>query len=179
MINLDEKYPEGNMVFGEGNQVLAKLCFHETLRRNAGHRVQTAKICKSGLPASPIGGRAILFKTFRSPDDRAAAVANRIGSKNDGNTVSILVEDGYVHDRGFSVPKGEINGIVWIRIEVIRTVAGSQQVVAQETPDNVLPEIPSNLFRAFVPKADSPVPVNNVNASFETFQDDSLDFRVV
>ena len=114
VIDLDEEYPEGNIVFGERNQVLAKLCFHETLRRNAGHRVQAAKIGKSGLPASPLRGRTILFKTLRGPDDRATAIANGIGSKNDGNPVSILVEDGYVHNRGFSVPKGEVNGIVRI-----------------------------------------------------------------
>ena len=179
MIDLNEENPEGNIVFGECDQVLAKLCFHETLRRDAGHRIQTAKIGKPGLPASPIRGRAIFLKAFRRPDDRAVAVANGVGSKNDGNAVSILVEDGYIHNRGFSVPKDEIDGIVGLRIEVFHIVAGGQQVIAQEAPDDVLPQISGNLFRAFVPKADSPVSVDNVNARLQSIEDGLVDLRIV
>jgi hypothetical protein len=52
-------------------------------------------------------------------------------------------------------------------------------MVAQEVPDDVLPQIPGNLFRAFVPKTDSPVSVNNVNAGFQTIEDGLIDFRIV
>src|ERR1700674_5030097 len=160
MIDLNEEDSEGNTVFGKRDQIFAKLCFHKTLRWNSSYSVQAAKIGKSGLPARPIRGRTIILKTLCCPDDRATAVANGVGSKNDGNPISILVEDGYIQNRGFSVPKGEVNGIVRIRIEIIRFVVGGQQMVAQEVPDYILPQVSGNLLRAGIPKADSPVSVD-------------------
>ena len=53
------------------------------------------------------------------------------------------------------------------------------KMVAQKAPDYVLPQISGNLLRALVPKADSPVSVNNVNARLQTIEDGLIDFRIV
>jgi hypothetical protein len=52
-------------------------------------------------------------------------------------------------------------------------------VFPKETPDHVLPQISGNLFRAFVPKADSPVAVDDVHACLQVIQDGSIDFGIV
>jgi hypothetical protein len=89
------------------------------------------------------------------------------------------VKDGYVHNRGFSVPKGQVNGIFRIRIEIFRFISSGQQMVAQKAADYILAQISGNLFRAFVPEADSPVSVNNVDSGFEAIEDGLIDFRIV
>jgi hypothetical protein len=40
-------------------------------------------------------------------------------------------------------------------------------MVAQEMANHILAQIPSNLFRAFIPESDAPVWVNNIDAGFE------------
>jgi hypothetical protein len=52
-------------------------------------------------------------------------------------------------------------------------------VVAQKAPDDVLPEISGDFFRAFVPKADSPVSVHEVNARLQAIENCLIDFRIV
>jgi hypothetical protein len=52
-------------------------------------------------------------------------------------------------------------------------------VFSKETPDHVLPQISGNLLRAFVPKADYPVAVDNVHACLQVIQDGSLEFGIV
>jgi hypothetical protein len=52
-------------------------------------------------------------------------------------------------------------------------------VIAQEVADNILPQISCNLLRALVPKADSPVAVNNIDARLQAIEDDLVDFRIV
>jgi len=52
-------------------------------------------------------------------------------------------------------------------------------VVAQKAPDDILAQISRNFFRAFVPKADSPVSVNDINAGFEAVEDGLIDFGIV
>ena len=93
-IDLDHEYHERSIVFGEGNQVLAKLCLHEIPRGNAGHRIQTGNLDRSGLPSSPFRGRAILLKTLSCSDHCATVVAYEIRPKNDGNPIPVLVKTG-------------------------------------------------------------------------------------
>src|SRR5271169_3429654 len=107
------------------------------------------------------------------------AGANGVGSKNDGNPVSILVKDGYIHNRGFPVPKDEVNGIVLVGFKVFHSIVRGQKMIAQEAPDYVLPQVSGNLLRAFVPKADSPVSVDDVNARLQIIEDGLIDFRIV
>src|ERR1700691_5240460 len=93
-IDLDHEYPAGSFVFCKGNQVLAKLRFHEIPRGNAGHRIQTGNLDRSGLPSSPFRGRAILLKTLCCSDHRATVVEYGIRPKNDGNPIPVLVKAG-------------------------------------------------------------------------------------
>lgn len=158
------------MVFGKLNQILANLCFHEALRRNSGHYVQAARIGKSGVPLRRFIDGAAFLEAFRYPDDRAVAVADRVRSKNDGKAVAVLVKDGNIQDRWFSVTKGEIYGIVRIGIEVIQCVAGGQQMVAKKMPDDILSQVSRDLFGAFIPKADAPVAVHKIDAGFQAIQ---------
>jgi hypothetical protein len=52
-------------------------------------------------------------------------------------------------------------------------------VVAQKAADDILPQISGYLLRVFVPKADSPVAVDNVDARLQAIEDGLVNFRVV
>ncbi len=89
------------------------------------------------------------------------------------------MEDGYVHDGGFAVAKREIEGILWIGIQIDATLTGSQKVIAKKAPDNVLSQISGRFFRSTVPKPDAPAAINDVNPGIQIVEDGLVDFRIV
>jgi hypothetical protein len=52
-------------------------------------------------------------------------------------------------------------------------------MLTKDTPDNILPQVSGNFFRAFVPKTDAAAVVDNVNARLQFIEDVLVDFRII
>jgi hypothetical protein len=151
----------------------------ERAGERAGGGIETTIAGELASAAVPFRSRKAFIETDGDSDDRSVRISNGDRAQADENAVDRSVTERRFKGGRLAVVQRRANRLGGVRQYVPVLVGLSRGILAAEATNDVVAQVARDFFGAFVPKQNSLIAVDKIDAGLKAFENDAKDFRGV